>query len=189
MHYNAGIKRLRYEGFVSIRREWVSWHVDDKNLYRFDYNPRARFPASITMARAQQRMQEARYNPFKNNCEHFARWCTTGQKRSVQMERIPLRLKKNIGRLAGTLFTRLKRDDGEPECDCTSGCVEERSENVVMKSAWYARIDCHSLVRSSVHPFFRSLGCSFTRSFVRSSVRSFIHQFVVCSYNCTVSRV
>jgi hypothetical protein len=39
------------------------------------------------LLRAQSRMNEAQYSPVSNNCEHFARWCTTGTSESRQVRR------------------------------------------------------------------------------------------------------
>jgi len=105
VHYNAGIMKLS-EGYVSIRREWLDVDVEDKNLYRIDYDSSTCFPPTTVMARACVRMQEANYNPFKNNCEHFARWCKTGHERSVQIERIPIRIGKAADKVANKIATQ-----------------------------------------------------------------------------------
>ncbi|MDZ4860483.1 MAG: lecithin retinol acyltransferase family protein [Candidatus Hydrogenedentes bacterium] len=39
------------------------------------------------IARAESRLEEMRYSAIFNNCEHFAHWCTTGTKRSRQVNR------------------------------------------------------------------------------------------------------
>jgi len=39
-----------------------------------------------TLARATSRLGENGYDLFGNNCEHFARWCVTGESRSRQIE-------------------------------------------------------------------------------------------------------
>lgn len=76
--------------YASVRREWVT---KTKNLYRFDYDPDGCFPPDVVIARAVSRLGEARYNPFTENCEHFARWCKTGQSRSTQVETLPRRIR------------------------------------------------------------------------------------------------
>jgi hypothetical protein len=42
------------------------------------------FPPSTIVQRARSRLAENGYNLFGNNCEHFARWCVTGQNVSEQ---------------------------------------------------------------------------------------------------------
>jgi hypothetical protein len=44
--------------------------------------------AHVVIARARLRIGEQCYNVFKNNCEHFAVWCKTGQHQSTQVEAI-----------------------------------------------------------------------------------------------------
>lgn len=44
-------------------------------------------PAAVVLARAVSRLGSSGYNLFGNNCEHFARWCKTGQHVSPQVER------------------------------------------------------------------------------------------------------
>lgn len=39
------------------------------------------------IARAESRLDEMRYSPVFNNCEHFAHWCRTGVKMSRQVNR------------------------------------------------------------------------------------------------------
>ena len=45
------------------------------------------FEAEDIIARAESRLQEMRYSPVFNNCEHFARWCTSGKADSKQVRR------------------------------------------------------------------------------------------------------
>lgn len=41
----------------------------------------------IVLRRAESRLGEEGYDLFGNNCEHFARWCKTGQHESRQVRR------------------------------------------------------------------------------------------------------
>jgi hypothetical protein len=41
-----------------------------------------------TMRRARSRLRKTDYNIVFNNCEHFARWCKTGQRKSVQVQKV-----------------------------------------------------------------------------------------------------
>ncbi|MCC6698825.1 MAG: lecithin retinol acyltransferase family protein [Candidatus Hydrogenedentes bacterium] len=45
------------------------------------------YEPDIIIERAESRMDECRYSPLLNNCEHFARWCATGFQESRQVER------------------------------------------------------------------------------------------------------
>lgn len=79
--------------YASVRRDWVNTSLRKKNLYRIDYLPGRCFPADVVLERAIGRLGEAKYNPFTENCEHFARWCKAGQHRSVQVETLPQRIR------------------------------------------------------------------------------------------------
>jgi hypothetical protein len=46
------------------------------------------FSADLIVHRAQSRIGENGYNLFGNNCEHFARWCVTGEQKSDQIQRL-----------------------------------------------------------------------------------------------------
>lgn len=45
----------------------------------------ARHDAEVTVARAESRIGETDYDLLRNNCEHFACWCVTGQSQSSQV--------------------------------------------------------------------------------------------------------
>lgn len=45
------------------------------------------YSSDETCVRARSRVGEECYSFFANNCEHFARWCVTGEARSQQVER------------------------------------------------------------------------------------------------------
>ncbi|GMU93074.1 MAG: hypothetical protein AMXMBFR4_21320 [Candidatus Hydrogenedentota bacterium] len=69
---DAAVKRTSMEAFAKGGRVRV---VRTKSAY----------DAEGVMLRAQSRLHEARYSPVLNNCEHFARWCTTGTAESRQV--------------------------------------------------------------------------------------------------------
>lgn len=46
----------------------------------------ARLSTYATVRRAEQQLGSSGYHLFKNNCEHFARWCVTGNERSQQVD-------------------------------------------------------------------------------------------------------
>lgn len=46
------------------------------------------FDPEAIVSRAESRLEEARYSTVRNNCEHFATWCRTGQRESKQVRRV-----------------------------------------------------------------------------------------------------
>ena len=44
-------------------------------------------PADTVVENARSRIGESKYNPFTNNCEHFAMWCKTGTSSSDQVNK------------------------------------------------------------------------------------------------------
>jgi hypothetical protein len=58
--------------------------------------PRTNDPDGDTIVRrARSRIGEDRYSLFSNNCEHFCEWCTHGEQRSYQIERI-VKVKRGV---------------------------------------------------------------------------------------------
>ncbi len=45
------------------------------------------FRSDVVVQRARSRLGQSGYDAFGNNCEHFARWCMTGEHRSGQVEK------------------------------------------------------------------------------------------------------
>src|SRR5437773_10612709 len=70
---NAAIRRTPVEEFLKGGRERVR-----------DYSECD--PADVVIARAEGRVDEAKYHLVWNNCEHFATWCKTGNARSEQVK-------------------------------------------------------------------------------------------------------
>jgi hypothetical protein len=70
--------------------------VEEVSVERFAHQhavwmraPRTAGPDGATVVRrARSRIGEDRYSLFSNNCEHFCEWCTHGEQRSYQVERI-----------------------------------------------------------------------------------------------------
>ena len=50
--------------------------------------------------RARGRLNEQQYNPFTNNCEHFAMWCKTGESSSDQVNKAEEMLQEECGKAA-----------------------------------------------------------------------------------------
>lgn len=77
---------------AEIRRDSLTVFLDGGEVEVVSY--RACDPPAIAVERALSRLGERGYNLFFNNCEHFATWCKTGERRSKQVE--------DGGRLGGT---------------------------------------------------------------------------------------
>ena len=71
--------------FASVRLETLDVNPTTDEFYRIDYAEEDIRPVDQVVDRACSRLDEAEYNPFTNNCEHFARWCKTGSARSGQV--------------------------------------------------------------------------------------------------------
>ena len=48
------------------------------------------YSSKRVIKRAKKRLDENKYDPLFNNCEHFAYWCKTGERRSKHVEEAPL---------------------------------------------------------------------------------------------------
>ena len=91
VHYSGGITRLDGH-FASVREETLDVNPSKEDLYRIDYPHGDICPAEQVVQRARSRLSEAKYNPFTNNCEHFARWCKTERAESGQVRKFTDRL-------------------------------------------------------------------------------------------------
>lgn len=72
-----GITECSFEEFAAGDEVFVIDHGSDQ-IYTY---PQA-------LERARSMLGVGGYNLFSNNCEHFATWCLTGQKRSLQVEKL-----------------------------------------------------------------------------------------------------
>jgi hypothetical protein len=74
------------KGSATIRLEAfdVFWKRDKVEIvpYALAFHP------DEVVRRARSRLGQSGYDAFQNNCEHFARWCMTGEHRSGQVEKI-----------------------------------------------------------------------------------------------------
>jgi len=91
IHYNGDIVKLDGH-FASVRLETLDVNPTKEDLYRIDYPPGNVYPVDEVIERACSRLDEAKYNPFTNNCEHFARWCKTGRAECGQVRKFTGRL-------------------------------------------------------------------------------------------------
>ena len=53
-------------------------------------------PTKDVVLRATSRLGDNQYNPFENNCEHFAMWCKTDIKSSEQVKNLRKTIEKNL---------------------------------------------------------------------------------------------
>lgn len=61
------------------------------------------YPADTVVERARSKIGEKKYNPFTNNCEHFAMWCKTGRSSSDQVNKAAQMVTEDISlEVAGT---------------------------------------------------------------------------------------
>lgn len=81
LHYNG--PNLPNKGIVM--EEWMPADVESE-LYRINYRPEVCDDPKVVIERGRSRLGECEYNILTNNCEHFARWCKTGNHRSMQSE-------------------------------------------------------------------------------------------------------
>jgi hypothetical protein len=81
--------------FAGSIREKVDPVVHETDLSRFlkggilrrrDY--KQRLPASETINIAREQLSDRSYSMVWNNCEHFATYCATGKKKSLQVKRV-----------------------------------------------------------------------------------------------------
>ena len=77
---NAIIHETTLEKFLSNR------------TLKIDNNTEVHFSETEIVRRARSRLSEKGYNLFKNNCEHFARWCATGENISYQIINLPQKI-------------------------------------------------------------------------------------------------
>jgi hypothetical protein len=74
IHYDGGkIVRISISAFCDGKQYFIK-HYSHCN------------PDYIVTQLAESRLGESKYNLFFNNCEHFARWCKTGQHASEQVK-------------------------------------------------------------------------------------------------------
>ena len=86
IHYSGGVAKV--DGHLaSVREETIEVDPSKEDLYRIDYPAGDSYPVEKVVKRARDRLREAKYNPFTNNCEHFARWCKSGRAECGQVRK------------------------------------------------------------------------------------------------------
>ncbi len=84
---------IHYAGYSRALRRWP---VEEIPLEQFaagrgfavQAHQAPKYAGDAAVERARSRLGEDRYRVWSNNCEHFANWCTSGEPRSAQVERI-----------------------------------------------------------------------------------------------------
>ena len=92
VHNSGGLKDKRNGKMASVRQETIQVNCTADFLYLYRYNDDECYPPEEVFDRAVECLNQS-YNPFKYNCEHFARWCKAGLKCCLQMEKFCQRLK------------------------------------------------------------------------------------------------
>ena len=99
------IEYAKQGGKVTVHESRYGKHECFKDpFYRFHYAA-TELDGKDPLERAEQKMNEKRYNPFSNNCEHFVRWCKTGKKASEQVKNAA----KRVGQATAILATHVVR--------------------------------------------------------------------------------
>lgn len=81
IHYDGGLWEQHH---AQIKRTSLEEFAQGYEIQVMKYG--RCFPPAIVIRRAQGRLGENNYDLFDNNCEHFARWCKTGEAKSAQVE-------------------------------------------------------------------------------------------------------
>jgi len=88
-----------------VRETDLSWFLKCGNLKRRTY--KKRLGATETIRIAKEQLSNKNFSMIWNNCEHFATYCATGEKKSRQVERVLSGLGTGAG--AGVVLYVLKR--------------------------------------------------------------------------------
>lgn len=75
---------IHYEGFGRITRVSKSRFSEGRTIRIKDYPKN--YSRDEIVRGAKERLGEARYDPYQNNCEHFVYWCTTGKSKCYQWD-------------------------------------------------------------------------------------------------------
>lgn len=78
-------------GGGSVVRTSLEEFADGEEV-RTTHEPPARFPPAEVARRAAEHVGREGYCPVVANCEHFATWCATGERRSRQVEAVVRRV-------------------------------------------------------------------------------------------------
>lgn len=98
VHYSGEPARKRH---AAIRLDCLGSFLQGGVAEVVTYAPRVSHAPSDVVRRARARVGEAGYNLMFNNCEHFARWCKLGERRSEQVDDAVAALGAGSGTAAG----------------------------------------------------------------------------------------
>ena len=90
-----------------IRRREVH---DLENMFKYYYGEESCDDDTTVLLRAQSKIDENKYNVLTNNCEHFAKWCKTGDKLSCQITPYDERCEQTIGVIGTGSEVQLQRE-------------------------------------------------------------------------------
>jgi len=74
----------------------VGGYIKERSLKLHEYGPDECYDQLEVVDRARSMIGPFAYNEWDNNCEHFARWCKTGDFKSEQAEKWRRKIKKAI---------------------------------------------------------------------------------------------
>ncbi len=83
---------VHYRGVISEKEnaKVIKTSLEDfllgAKLEIVEYNLDQCYPPEAVVSRALSKLGETKYSLVSNNCEHFARWCKTGEKKSEQVK-------------------------------------------------------------------------------------------------------
>ena len=69
---------------VKQRVVYLGKHINNGTLYRYDYEPTECNEPAEVIENARSKIGPYDFHYIHNNCEHFARWCKTGNRASYQ---------------------------------------------------------------------------------------------------------
>jgi hypothetical protein len=102
-HYGVYVGNRKVIHFAPLEGQEISSEngiIHETTLEKFlkgralqiDTNIERKYSENEIIQRARSRLGERGYNLFTNNCEHFARWCVTGERISYQVINSPQKL-------------------------------------------------------------------------------------------------
>lgn len=68
--------------------------VSSGHVYRVNYDENPSYDVNVVIGRATLMIGKKGYNVFQKNCEHFARWCKTGENTSSQVVNLGAKTKQ-----------------------------------------------------------------------------------------------
>lgn len=82
IHYEGEVIRAKHAKIRRVTMQEFTRHAELRTVKDACF-----YDPDTVVKRAESRLGETGYSAFANNCEHFARWCTTGIGESRQVER------------------------------------------------------------------------------------------------------